>query len=59
MVMAILHIRNGDNEGAIIALQEAFENREGSIVYINVEPLFLPLHSEQRYQNIIKSMGLD
>ena len=58
MVMAVLYMRNNDRENAIKSLQKAYEIREGSIVYINAEPLFRPLHADSRYQAIIAGMGL-
>lgn len=31
---------------------------EGTLVYINVEPLFKPLHDDTRFKNLVISMGL-
>ena len=59
MIMAILYMRTGNHDGALTALEKAFEDREGGLVYINVEPLFNPLHSDPRFRTIITSMGLN
>jgi hypothetical protein len=58
MMIAVLYMRNNDTEGAIKYLQKAFQEREGAMVYVNVEPIFHPLHADPRYQEIVQSMGL-
>ena len=58
MVMAILYMRVGDKEKAIEELKAGYAAREGGMVYVNVEPLFKPLHKDPRFQEIVRSMGL-
>lgn len=59
MAMAILYLRNKDLEHAMQELTKGFEAREGNMVYINVEPMLAPLHSDPRFTRIVKEMGLD
>ncbi len=58
ILMAILYMRIGNQGSALDALEKAFQDREGGIVYVNVEPLFIPLHTDPRFKKIITSMGL-
>jgi len=58
MAMAVLCMRNDDREGAIKFLTKGYQAREGSMVYINAEPLFNPLHEDPRYREIIIGMNL-
>lgn len=58
MAMALIFMRNGNHEGALEYLEKGYQNKEGSMVYINAEPIFDPLHSDPRFKEIIKGMGL-
>jgi len=59
MSMAILYMRNNDSENALKALTQGYEAREGNMVYVNVEPMFDPLHGDPRFQRIIAGMKLE
>ncbi len=52
------YMRLGNHEKAIQYLQRAHKNREGNLVYINVEPLYKPLHHDKRFKNLVEAMGL-
>jgi hypothetical protein len=58
MIMAILYVRTKDYKQALDALEKAYEEREGGVVYINVEPLFKPLRSDPRFRKMTHDMGL-
>lgn len=58
IVMAIISLRAGKREQALEWLQESYRKHEGSLVYLNVEPLFDPLRSEPRFVQLIKNLGL-
>jgi serine/threonine-protein kinase len=48
----------GDRQKAIEMLQIALEQRESAVVFLNVDPLLTPLHSEQQFQLLLKQMNL-
>ena len=39
-------------------LQIAFNQRESGILFLNVEPIFAPLHGVQEYQTLLQQMHL-
>jgi len=48
----------GNLDKAIANLEEAYQQREGLLVYGNVEPLVIQLRSDPRFEAIMKRMGL-
>jgi len=40
-------------------LEKAFENRDSSLAYLKVWPIFDSLRSEPRFQAVLKKMKLD
>jgi serine/threonine protein kinase/TolB-like protein/Flp pilus assembly protein TadD len=48
----------GDRDHAFEWLEKAFEERSGRMEYIKREYLFDPLHSDPRYIDLLKRMGL-
>jgi TolB-like protein/Flp pilus assembly protein TadD len=58
IVLAVVATRAGKREKAIEALQKSFQKREGSLVYLNVDPLFESLRSDPRVIAILKGMNL-
>ena len=47
-----------DKEKAIEKLEIAYEEREGFIPMINVDPRFDALRNEPRFQELVKKVGL-
>ena len=47
---AFVHVGLGDMSDAITALERAYEERTGAMVYLKVEPGFDPLRSDPRFQ---------
>jgi tetratricopeptide (TPR) repeat protein len=58
IIMAILYMRTDNREKALSALEKAYQDHEGGMVYVNVEPLFKPLHTDPRFKRIVSGMGL-
>ncbi|HTD52001.1 MAG TPA: hypothetical protein VK780_03170, partial [Thermoanaerobaculia bacterium] len=55
---ALLHIGLGEKEAALSALEEAYEQREGRLVYLNVDRIFDPLRSEPRFRTLIARLKI-
>jgi TolB-like protein/DNA-binding winged helix-turn-helix (wHTH) protein/Tfp pilus assembly protein PilF len=48
----------GDKEKAFAWLEKAYAERRGALFYLNVEPLFEPLRSDARFQDLVRRVGL-
>ena len=48
----------GEKDKAFHWLEKAFEEREGALVYLSVNPIFDPLRSDPRYKDLARRMGL-
>ncbi|HEY6951862.1 MAG TPA: hypothetical protein VI758_05610, partial [Bacteroidota bacterium] len=58
IVLSVVALRANQREFAIQSLQKSYEKREGSLVYLNVEPLFEPLRTDPRIIAILRNMNL-
>ncbi|HXD29533.1 MAG TPA: winged helix-turn-helix domain-containing protein [Pyrinomonadaceae bacterium] len=56
--LAILYTGLGEKEKAFEQLDKAIEERSGWVIHLNVEPLFDPLRSDQRYEALLKRINL-
>src|SRR5438093_8713243 len=54
---ARLYIEVGQLDHALESLKRAFDNREGALAWVNVEPTFRPLWSDARFQEIASRVG--
>ncbi len=57
--LAILYTGLGDKDKALEQLNHAYEERDGWIICLRVEPLFDPLRSDPRFQDLIRRIGLE
>lgn len=55
---AMVHIGIGDKKAALDALEKAFEERSGRLVYLNVEKAFDPLRQEPRFRELVQRLHL-
>lgn len=55
---ALVHVGLGENEAALRWLEEAYRNRSGAMVYLNVEPMLDPLRADPRYRELVARVGL-
>jgi len=55
---AILHIALGEMEAALGRLNEAWNERSSSLVFLKVERSFAPLYNEPRFQALLRRIGL-
>ena len=57
--LAKAHLALGDHDAAFEALERAFAERRGLLVYLRVEPIFDPIRSDPRFLELVRRMGLD
>jgi serine/threonine protein kinase/Tfp pilus assembly protein PilF len=55
--LAIFYTALGDKDKAFEFLNQAYENHSGTLVNIKTFPYFLDLHSDPRFQELVKKMG--
>ncbi len=48
----------GDKECAFEWLERGFEERDDLMIYLNVEPVFDSLHSDPRFQDLVRRVGI-
>jgi serine/threonine protein kinase/tetratricopeptide (TPR) repeat protein len=56
--LAALCLAVGDRDKAFKYLEQAYEDREGDIVFVNVDPMLTGLHSDPRFHNLLVRMNL-
>jgi eukaryotic-like serine/threonine-protein kinase len=52
------YMRMGEKEKAIKWLQQAYDEHDTELVSLGVEPVFSPVHSDTRFQEILRRMKL-
>jgi TolB-like protein/tRNA A-37 threonylcarbamoyl transferase component Bud32/Flp pilus assembly protein TadD len=55
---AIVYVGLGENDEAFKRLEEAYAERTIGLLYFNTDPIFDPIRSDPRFQDLIKRMGL-
>ena len=58
IAQALIYAGLGDKDRAIEGLQKAYEERSSWMAFIKVAPLFDPLRSDPRFQDLLRRMGL-
>ena len=48
----------GDRDRAFAWLERSFQERNGGLIVLRVEPLFEPLHSDPRFERLAQRVGL-
>jgi tetratricopeptide (TPR) repeat protein len=56
--LATLYIGLGDNQRALDWVERAYDERRGWMAYLNVHPIVDSLRGEERFQSLVKKMGL-
>jgi hypothetical protein len=51
-------LRAGDQESALRYLERAVDRHEFLVTWVGVEPAFISLHGQPRFQKVLQSMGL-
>lgn len=56
--MAIIYLGLGEKDQTLAWLEKAYEEREGSLVYLNVEQTFDRIRSDPRFKDLVHRIGL-
>jgi TolB-like protein/DNA-binding winged helix-turn-helix (wHTH) protein/Tfp pilus assembly protein PilF len=56
--MVRIYAELGDKDRAFEHLEKAFEERESLLIFLEVTPLFESLHSDKRFQDLLRRIGL-
>jgi TolB-like protein/Tfp pilus assembly protein PilF len=57
--LAALYTMLGDKEAAFEWLERAYLERSGSLTFAKVSPIFEPLHSDPRFQSLLRRLNLE
>ena len=57
--IASIYVALGDNDAAFQWLERAYHEHSGSLDGIVARPIFRPLHSDPRFADLLKRIGLD
>jgi hypothetical protein len=55
---ATAYLGMGLKDEALASLQQACEKRAGFLVWLAVDPIYDPLRSDPRFQNLLRCVGL-
>ena len=58
ILLAAAYAAAGEKEQAFSWLDKAYENRHQALMYLNVDPQFDNLRSDQRFQALLRRIGL-
>jgi tetratricopeptide (TPR) repeat protein len=56
--IAILYVALGDTESAFSSLEKAYSAHDLQLQYLKVDPDFDPIRGDQRFQDILRRVGL-
>jgi serine/threonine protein kinase/tetratricopeptide (TPR) repeat protein len=56
--VAVIHTALGEKDQALDKLQAAFDDHSVGLVFLKVDPVFDPLHSDARFTNLLGRMSL-
>ena len=57
-LLAYVYVGLGDREHTLSALEQAFQEHDQEMIYLKVDPMFDQFHSDPRFQELLRSMGL-
>jgi tetratricopeptide (TPR) repeat protein len=57
-LFAYVYVGMGDRERALSSLEQGYRERDQYMIYLNVDPMFDQLHSDVRFQALVRGIGL-
>jgi serine/threonine protein kinase/tetratricopeptide (TPR) repeat protein len=57
-LLAYVYVGLGDREHTLSALEQAFQEHDQEMIYLKVDPMFDQFHSDPRFQELLRGMGL-
>ena len=57
-VLAMGHAAIGDFDRAFTALERAYQARSSGLIYLHLDPGFMPLRADPRYADLVRRIGL-
>ncbi len=57
-ILVIAYLGMNDNEKAIALLEEAYRQRSNALTLLKVDPVYDPLRSDPRFQELMRRVGL-
>ena len=57
--VALLKLHLGDRPGALDALEKAYEEKDGFLVNLAVDPRLRPLSGDPRFRALLGKLGLE
>jgi hypothetical protein len=58
LLQAQVHLGMGATQEALSALERAYSERDVRMVFLGVEPLWAPLHTDRHFVALLKRMNL-
>lgn len=55
--IAMVYAGLADKDKTIFWLEKGYEDRSDEMIYLNIEPVFDPIHSDPRFQDLIRRIG--
>jgi len=56
--LAYVYVGLGDRERTLSALEQAYQEHDQDMIYLKVDPMFDQFHSDPRFQELVRGMGL-
>ncbi len=57
--LAVVYVGLGEKDQALAALEQAYTDRSGLLVWLNVEPAFDPLREDPRFDDLLRRIGFE
>jgi eukaryotic-like serine/threonine-protein kinase len=57
-LLAYVYVGLGDRERTLSALEQAYQEHDQEMIYLKVDPMFDQFHSDPRFQELVRGMGL-
>jgi hypothetical protein len=58
LAFAVAYIGMGENDRALVELEQAYRQRSNSLTGLKVDPIYDPLRGEPRFQQLVRRIGL-